>query len=349
MGLFGEKKIRLKSKKTSEEKEFLLRECRTEDVDHIIECVVEEYDDTYYRRDFYDRNSLIRIMENKEIYLFAAFCGEEMCGIQSFISHIANDDIIEGATQIFKKKFRGFGLPYELVKFTYSEAVKIGANAIYANTVVFHNLTQKMCEDVGMTPVAFNFGSHLTSGMHNSFKLGRSEKYAQAILAFPMKKMNVEKLYVLPEYEKVIKELYGYFGLEVELQSGTESFIKSQEAILNNEKTTYTIIENNREKSIVFAVKKIGNDIEKIVKKVIDEHKERMWTIQLKLPVGSLVAIEACKRLKDLGFYFVGIRPFVKGGEHIYMQYTSDVKFYTEEFVLTDRFAYLLSEILDLK
>jgi len=337
------KSVRLKHHKTGVEKEFLLRLFRPGDEEEVLKCVEEEYGDTYYRREYYDRDLLLKQTGSGKLLLFLACCDGELCGIQSIISHSPGETRLEAASQIFKKAYRGYGLPYELVKYTYEAAKSLKPSCIYASTVIFHNITQKMCEDAGMKAVAFNFGSHLTSGMHNSYSLGKSEKYGQAILILPVAKQDAGNVYIHPEIENPVKRLYRELGVNANIISRTSDALPPE----GTGKTLLDLSINEREQSISIKVKKIGKDLMEVIKDIKDSHSKKYWTIQLILPVDEECALSAYEKLRKEGFFFTGLRPLCSSQEEIFMQYTGDVLFCFEEFSLTDEFKLLLNEILE--
>ena len=333
-----ERKITLTNHKTAETKDFVLRPFLRGDADSVIEYVREEYGDTYYRREYYDRELLSETTENGELLLFLACCGDELCGIQSIIHH-PGETRLEAASQIFRKAFRGYGLPYELVKYTYMIAGLLHPSCIYASTVVFHNITQKMCEKIGMTPVAFNFGSHLTSKMSNSFMLGSSEKYAQAILIMPIDKRDAGNIYIHRDIERTVERLYRALGVDYNI-------ISAADPDHEEERTDLTVSVNDREESISILIRTIGRDLMERIRDILAGHSGKYWTTQLILPVNSPCALSAYEELSKEGFFFTGIRALCSGVEQIYMQYTGKVYFNFEEYVLTDTFKELLDDVL---
>lgn len=333
------KTLVLKNHKGDDEKTFTLRTFVYGDEEDVIQCVREEYGDTYYRREYYDKELLAEEIRSGRLHLFMAYCGDEVCGIQSMIFYTPEETRLEAATQIFRKAFRGYGLAYELVKYTYKYAKNIGPSCIYASTVVFHDLTQSMCEGAGMIPVAFNFGSHLTSRMQNSFNLGSSEKYAQAILILPVAKTDVGDVYIHPDIEDTVRTLYSDLkvGYNIITAAGVHDEIPSD--------TAMTVSINDREQSVSIKVTSIGSDFMDRILDIRASHSEKYWTIQLILPVNAPIAIETYEKLKNEGFFFTGVRAVCSDTEQIFMQYTGDVFINYDEYVLTDRFKRLLGMI----
>ena len=337
--------LTLTNHKTSEKKEFTLRLFRHGDEEAVINCIREEYGDTYYRRDFYDKEKLLELADSDKLYLFLAVCGDDLCGIQSIISHQPKESRLEGASQIFKKAYRGYGLPYELVKYTYKIAKSLEPGCIYASTVVFHNITQSMCQRAGMVPVAFNFGSHLTNKMHNSYALGHSEKYAQAILILPVAKQDAGNIYIPPAISGVVKKIYTNLGVKYNIINSKGSKYDIPDGL----KTVFDIKVNDREQSVSISTDAIGADFHERIAGIKKKYSEKFWTISLTLPVDGKAGCYAYEVLIKEGFFFTGIKPLCSEHECIYMQYIGDVRFCFDEYVLTEGFKELLNDILSLK
>jgi len=318
---------------------YTLREAEPADVAGIIACVKDEYGDTYYRREFYDEETLKTNLDKYNIFIVST--DDDICGIQSMIDSRPIDTYLEGASQIFKKKYRGLGLPSALVSYTYEIAKEEDISCIYASTVTFHNITQRMCEKNGMIPVAFNFGSYITANMDNSFELGHSEKYAQAILVKPIKKQNAGKIYIDEQIKRIVSSLYKKLNVGFEIDT-TEN--KPEE-----KKTQFTIKLNEREQMICVRVNNIGLDLKEVISDVINSHKGELWTTQVILPTSDVQSVWAQKQVREIGFFFSGLRPLCNEKEQLYMQYIGDVKFYFDELVLTDSFRELLDELLKVR
>lgn len=317
---------------------YTMRLAEPQDVPGIIACIKEEYGDTYYRREFYDEAILKDNLDKYNIFLVCK--DNDICGIQSMIDRHPVDSYMEGATQIFRKKYRGLGLPTSLVSYTYDIAKKADISCIYASAVTFHKITQRMCEKHGMIPVAFNFGSYITAKMGNSFELGHSEKYAQAILVRPVNKQNAGRVYVTEGIKEMTSRLYSELGVQFEIDT-TENAPELDASQIN-------VKINEREQTLCIRVDEIGADLQTAVADILNQHKGGLWTSQLILPTSDKESVWAQNKLKKMGFFFVGLRPLCnENKEQLFMQYIGDVKFYPEEFVLTDGFKQLLNDILE--
>ncbi len=337
-----EKEVTLIHHKSNEQKTFVMRQFAPGEEDAVLECITEEYGDTYYRREFYDKYKLRQMTESGSLLLFLAWCGDDVCGMQTIISYEPEETRLEAASQIFRKIYRGYGLPFELVKYTYEVAGSLKPSCIYASTVLFHKITQTMCEEVGMIPVAFNFGSHLTSKMHNSFALGASEKYGQAILILPVDKTDAGDVYIHNEIAESVERLYRNLGVAYNIIS-SKTQNDCSEIPLESE---LKISVNEREQSISIKVYAIGQDLMDRVREVKKEYSGEYWTIQLILPVDNASALTAYEGLREEKFFYAGIRPLCSEKEQIFMQYTGNVYFNFDDFKLTEGFRLLLKDIL---
>ena len=192
-----------------------------------------------------------------------------------------------------------------------------------------------------MIPVAFNFGSYITAQMGNSFDLGHSEKYAQAILVLPVKKQAAGKIFIDENIENVVSSLYQKLGVNYEIETTCTT--------PKEENSKIDVKVNDREQTICIRVNSIGQDLKTVVEDILKKHKGELWTTQLILSTSDVESVWAQKELKKLGFFFSGLRPLCNEKEQLYMQFIGRVKFYPEEFVLTDSFRHLMNEILKVR
>ena len=193
-----------------------------------------------------------------------------------------------------------------------------------------------------MVPVAFQFGSHLTSKMHNSFYLGSSEKYGQAIMILPVDKRDVGDIYIHPDIKETVSRIYQ----SLDVRFNIISRLPEADDQVSGSRTELDVSVNNREQSISITVTVIGEDFIERIREIKSSHNEKYWTIQLILPVDGKSALTAYEELAGEGFFFTGVRALCNKREQIYMQYTGDVFFCFEEFKLTEGFQALLEEVL---
>lgn len=318
---------------------YILRPAEEKDIPSIISCIREEYGDCYYRRAFYSEEYLRKTMP--QLNLFVAMDGDNLCGFQSMISHMPEDEYVEGASQIFFKEYRGFGLSRKLVDYTYDLARKQNFYSIYATAVTFHKITQSMCEKEGMIPIGFNFGSYITSKMHNSFHLGTNKKYVQAILLLPLIKPENKSVYIAENTKELAEYIYSKLGIEYKILTD-----KSEPEIKQSDIETKV---NAREQLVHIRVHTIGQDFKDKIVEIKDKYSGELWTIQLILPIEGPESVWAQEMLKNEGFFVSGMRPLCNKKEQIFMQYIGDVSFDVNQLELTDNANILIHKILSLK
>jgi hypothetical protein len=321
------------------DEKYILRPAEEKDIPSIISCIREEYGDCYYRRAFYSEEYLRKTMP--QLNLFVAMDGDNLCGFQSMISHMPEDEYVEGASQIFFKEYRGFGLSRKLVDYTYDIARKQNFYSIYATAVTFHKITQSMCEKEGMLPIGFNFGSYITSKMHNSFHLGSNEKYVQAILLLPLIKPENKRVYIAEKTKELAQYIYDNLGVKYQIFTDKAEPEKPQSDI--------EIKVNAREQQVILRVNEIGVDFKEQIVEIKNKYHGELWTMQLILPIEAPESVWAQGLLMDEGFFVSGMRLLCNKKEQMFMQYIGDVRFNVEELELTDNAKALIRKILSLR
>jgi hypothetical protein len=76
----------------------------------MIACVRDEYGDTYFKRGFYDPEYLKKEAEEHITFLVAETEEDGIAGMLILKSFAPEESMCEIASQIFRKKYRGYGL-----------------------------------------------------------------------------------------------------------------------------------------------------------------------------------------------------------------------------------------------
>ncbi|MBO5246147.1 MAG: hypothetical protein J6B28_02680, partial [Eubacterium sp.] len=106
----------LEHQTTKAKKKFCLRPYREGDESGMLECIRDEYGESYFKRDFYDLVKLRVKAQGDHYVFFVAETDGEIVGMEIFALFYENgDDYIEPASQILKRCVRGYGLAWHLI------------------------------------------------------------------------------------------------------------------------------------------------------------------------------------------------------------------------------------------
>ena len=323
----------------------------------IIDCIREEYGDTYFKRDFYDPEKVRKYAETGHTHFFVMEHDGFVAGMVILAVFDDGEDYVEPATHILRKKYRGTILGASLAYYALEMGESLRPCCLFVHAVTFHKGTQTLCENYGMVPVGFRLGTFLTSRMSNSYKLGRSEKYAEGVMILPVTKKDAGIVYLPEEIAEYGRRIYGRLGVRAEIrtayETGTDLSRESAEAMkaietikTMEEEPQLQIRTDSLQRTAVVRVLSSGRRIADRMQELIDSFGgEPGWTIQIAISTSSPLVFYEYNQLRRLAFFFTGLKPLCGKEEQIYMQWLGDVRLHMEEYTLTESFQVLRGEI----
>lgn len=328
----------LENRKTGERIRFRMRPFVCGDERGMIDCIRDEYADSYFKQDFYDPVSLREKALGGHYVFFVAETDGEIAGMEIFTLFCENgDDYIEPASQILKVRYRGFGLSAALVEYTFPLAKAMRPSALFVHAVTFHTITQKVCAAQGMRATGFRLGRFLTERMHNSYERGRCPKYSEGIMILPVEKREAGTVYVPKELREVISDCYDRLGMSYALCHESAPLPPSPARLL--------VSKDELQRMVLIRLEQYGSDLIGQVQAAMADRDRSGWTCQIRLPVCDGCAVTAYERLRETGFFFTGVHAACSDREWIYMQWCGDLELYLEDYALIGEFCPLRDEI----
>lgn len=317
---------------------FSMRPFASGDEQGLLECIRDEYGDSYFKRDFYDVGKLREKAMGEHYVFFVAEAGGEIAGMEIFALFTENgDDYIEPASQILKQKYRGFGLAAELVAYTFPLAKMMEPQALFVHAVTFHTITQRVCGEQGMVPTGFRLGSFLAEKMHNSYPKGNCPKHSEGIMILPVQKKQAGKVYLPAQLHAYAKNIYDCLGMSYELSDQKESFSQAHAKL--------SVVTDELQRTVLIQLLQLGDDLTDQIGKLMNSHTQPLWTYQITISSDCPAALTAYDQLADMGFFFTGIKAACGTKEQFYMQWCGDMKLHMEEYMLTGAFDLLRVQI----
>lgn len=324
---------------TKETRTFTMRPFEPGDERGMIACIRDEYGDSYFKRDFYDEKKLREKAAGGHYVFFVAETAGTIAGMEIFVLFTEHgDDYIEPASQIFRVRYRGFGLAEELVAYTFALAKQMQPMALFVHAVTFHAITQKVCGAQGMVPTGFRLGSFLAERMENSYPKGRCPKYSEGIMILPVKKLDAGTVYAPGE-------LWEYFSQRYERLGMTYTLCDTREA-LPQTSAKLEVTTDKMQRTVLIRVVSSGADLCTQVTRIMAEHRtQSCWTYQVTLSADSGYAIAEYEQLHEIGFFFTGLKAACAGAEQFYMQWCGSLELYMEDYALTEEFESVRQQI----
>lgn len=314
------------------------------DEEGIIRCIKEEYNDSYFKTSFYDRDYLLKNAISDRYVFFVAVVEEEIVAMEIFTLFGKDEPYIEPATQIILKDYRGYNMADEFVDYTYKIARNMNPSCLFVHAVTHHAITQHVVAKHGMIPVGFRFGRFLTDKMHNNYKLGRCEKYSEGILIEPVGKRDAGTLYIPDELCDFVSELYDSLGVKYNIVRTKPG---STNLALESSENDFIYVRDEFQRFCEIRINSFKKDTKDKLKALINEDDKPHWTYQIIANISDAGFAECYESLKALGFFFSGIRPLCSENEEIYMHYLGKTKLYIDDYKLTEEFRELANKIKD--
>lgn len=328
----------LENQSTGARMHFRMRPFACGDEQGMIDCIRDEYADSYFKQDFYDPVRLREKALGEHYVFFVAETDGEIAGMEIFALFCEHgDDYIEPASQILRIKYRGFGLSAALVEYTFPLAKAMRPSALFVHAVTFHTITQRVCEAQGMRATGFRLGRFLTERMQNSYERGRCPKYSEGIMILPLEKREAGTVYVPKELYGFVSDCYDRLDMSYALCHEGAPLPSSPAQLL--------ISTDELQRMVLIRLERYGADVVEQVRASLADRDRNGWTCQIKLPVCDGCAVTVYERLREIGFFFAGVQAACSDREWIYMQWCGDMELYLEDYALTEEFCLLRDAI----
>ena len=333
--------VELRQRQTGHRQVFCLRPARPGDEEGMLACIRGEYRESYFKRDFYSTQALVKMARDGHYRFFVAETDGQIAAMVA-LTLFPNEDYIEPASQILLPTYRGYGLSGAMTRYLFPLAVERKPSCLFVHAVTFHDITQKNCEKAGFIPVGFRLGTFLTSRMENSYRRGRSEKYSEGILILPVEKKDAGTLFLPEELHSFAREIYHKLGVPVEIQS-----VEGAPPPALPARCVLSAVTDSVQRTVWIRVRRSGANLSRQIRAVLERFgQERLWTVQLTLRSDTPALEWEYQELKKLGFFFTGLKPLCGEHEGLYMQWIGDTQLHMEEYVLTEAFQALRDKIL---
>ena len=336
---FPEVHKELHNAKTGEKRRFILRPFAPGDERGMIACIRDEYGDSYFKRDFYDVEKLREKAQGGHYVFFVAETDTEIAGMEIFALFTEHgDDYIEPASQIFRIRYRGFGLAKELVDYTFALAKQMQPKALFVHAVTFHSITQRVCGAQGMIPTGLRLGSFLAEKMRNSYPKGHCPKHSEGIMILPVAKTDAGVVYVPQEIADYVADCYERLGMAYTLCMAREELPQGSAQL--------ETVTDELQRTVLIRVIRSGADLVSQVTQIMACHEaEPCWTYQMTLQADRGYAIAEYEQLRKIGFFFTGLKAACAQTEQLLMQWCGELELHMEDYILTGEFAAIRQRI----
>ena len=327
-------------------KEFLLRPFEIGDEEGIKECVTEEYESSYFKKDFYALDKIRANAFGDHYRFFVAEADDEIAGMEIIQIFNGDEDYLEPATLIVKKKYRHYSLAFALTEYVFECAKSMNPSALFSHVVTFHMISQCVGEDLGMISTGFRLGRFLTEKMNNSYVKGKCDKYSEGILILPITGKDAGTIYIPQEVRPYADKIYRRLEVDYNIADIPDvNELKTVEEGIPD----HCLVDIKKDYEQRFATVKVieeGRDIRDKMQELIESFgKEPYWVIQISLCINEKNIYYLYEELKKTGFFFAGLKPLCGRCEKMYMQWIGETNLNMNEYVLTDSFKEIRADL----
>ncbi len=336
--------------KSGEEKTFLIRLSEPGDEKGMIECIRDEYGDTYFKRSFYNEGFLAEKAKKKEIIFLVAEVIDtalrtesprtgEIAGMTILKDFYPEESMCEVASQIFKKKYRGYGLSMIFFEHSMYMVENTNRTSVICLPVMFHDITQRLMKRFGLVATGLIMNVFDVEGIIHSYDNGRNTKHSQGLQVKKISKTKVGTLYIPREHIKFCKKIYRSLGVKYKISRFSKYHRKTSFSEV-------TCAQDANQNSLEIRIISIGDDVLEQVDRVLKEYPLRgKQTANIFLNINDENAVWLYEQLKNRDWFFAGLRPLCGRNEFMILHNCGETKVYFEDYHMSEEFRKIVEYI----
>jgi len=188
----------------------IIRDIKIGDGKDIVELFKENYEDTYYKKSFYDEKTWDEMVVSHKYYpIVAEYEGKVIGQFLLTLNDKYNGEI--GAV-VVHPEFKGRGLMNKMFDYLIKKAKSLNLYAIYGEAIMFHPFSQKANLKHGMIESALQLGEVASFIAQKDIKF---EKRTATLVGYKIFKKTPKSLYIPKIYEKIIRDRYKKAGIKL--------------------------------------------------------------------------------------------------------------------------------------
>lgn len=322
---------------------IVLRKYRPGEEAGMIACIRDEYGNSYFKKSFYLPEQIKKESDSGRITFLVAEDMEtgEIAGMMILKEFYPEESMCEIASQIFRKKYRGYGLAQPF--FTYGMEILMARSysAAYCLPVLFHDTTQRLLYRQGLRATGFILNVFHMGRISHSYPKDRNKKHSQGIQIMAAGKKNAGTLYLPPEHIEFCRTIYDVLGVayrvaETEKPAGLPA------------DTDIQWKQDDVQCSLEIRIHKAGKDLSKQMQKLHNRYPlTGMQTANVFLNINDKNAVWAYRTLAKEGYFFTGLKPLCSDKEYMVLHNAGEVEIFWEDYVVTEEFRMILNYIGD--
>lgn len=314
---------------------MIFREFREGDEPGLIQCIRDEYGDSYFKQSFYRPEYLRETAGKQIIFLVAQAANDEIAGMLILKNFYPCESMCEIASQIFKRKYRGYGMAMPFFRYGMKILEQGSYSAAYCLPVLFHDVTQRLLYRLGLRAAGFILNVFDVDQIRHSYGNGRNNKHSMGIQAMAVEKRDVGRLYLPEEHRQFCRELYEKLGVSCSMGVKQLAFTPEQTVLEQHQ--------DERQSSLEIRIHQVGRDYRDCISRLEQSYPLKgKQTCNIFLNVNDENAVEVYRYLIGRGFFFTGMKPLCSSREYMVLHHSGEVKIYFTDYRVSKEFGELL-------
>lgn len=313
----------------------ILRGYRPKDEEGMIACIRDEYGETYFKQDFYRPDFLKREAKSGHItFLVAETEKDGIAGMLILKEFAPEESMCEIASQIFRKRYRGYGLAMPFFEYGMEILLSREYSAAYCLPVVFHDTTQRLLYRLGLRATGFVLNVFDTEHIVHSYHNGKNTKHSQGIQIRAVGKRDAGTIYIPAKHRDFCSRVYE--NLEAAYHLAEEDTGSRKELPPVSE---LSFRQDEKQSSLEIRICRIGLDLPERMEALHRKFplKEKQ-TANIFLNISDRNAVWAYQILAEAGYFFTGLKPLCSKNEYMVLHNPGDVAIYFEDYAVSEEF-----------
>lgn len=294
----------------------------------LIDCIRDEYGDTYFRKNFYDEENLLKTFESAGINFFVAEKSGEIAGILGY-DHLKYT--CELTTGIINKKFRGQHISKPMFEYVIAEIRKQDTLSASGYPVLYHNTVQKILVNLDFKPVGFLLSDLMSANISSSY-IGndlKEFKKSYGLMIMKNKFDDVRKIHLPSEQVNFAGKIYRSLGLKIDIDTELHGLYGMTEIEFENDSI---------EKTCTITIKNSGEDLIRKIQELHSKFDSEQQTFNIYLDISDEKSVNAYEELIKCGYFFTGLKPICSEHEFMIMHNPRKTSVDFDKFILAQDF-----------
>jgi hypothetical protein len=311
----------------------------------MLDCIRDEYGDTYYKRDFYNPLSFAKQEEKGNMRFFVAESRDDgIVGMLLLKQYRPEDNICEIASQIFRKKYRGYHLAMPFFEYAIDILKNEDYSSAYCLPVMFHDITQRSMRRLGFHATGIILNVFDVDHIVHSYDNGRNHKHSHGIQVMALGQKDAGTIYVPAKHQQFVGEIYRKLGVSCRLSDRRPDMVEIGERI--PEKSIISFKEDAIQKNLEICIHRAGLDLKQCIQELHDVFPlQGKQTAGIFLNCTDIGAVWAYELLNRMGYFFSGMRPLCGSNEYMVLHNPGEVEIMFKDYRTIDEFDWLLDYV----